>query len=325
MQTVSTRGDDDDIENPYPKFFMFITIYSLSMLANLLAILMLFFVAGFASHFSMVIRGRSHIQSLLERIKTMRMVAYYQGTVYVTTKVYPLPPADKSVHSSYYTSREGIRALLNGPMVYLLAVLLLDNFYAPFRSISLYFGGNNRPPRFITTRLRYNIAREILLISGILWIYMRGLGYPNSLIAQATVQNCFLRVPSATELHFPVLFIIAYIAGIHFIQNAKYILTPTKGSRVSATLFVALVSSFAIFYFIVSAFPEISRLLGVRHVPSLVSRNAAAACSLWALLVLATVPEALICVFFCHPKLGADWKRSSRWHNALVLLDLYSY
>ncbi|KAF9475092.1 hypothetical protein BDN70DRAFT_884152 [Pholiota conissans] len=296
-QAISTHYNAKSIDKEYPKSFVLISIFS--GLTRLLALPLLFFVAGFASHHSMVVHERSPAQFVIRRAsKTALLVSLYQGLVYATKSVYPIPrPA-----------REGMEALLNGPTLYILSLFLLDSIYALFRTINLFISGSNAPAHFLTTKLRFDVVKSILVILVMFWVYACGLGY---IPLMGPTHEHFPYINSSTELHFLILFLVAYAAGIHFLNYAKYITNIESIISPLRTLSYSFIYSLAMLCYLIYAFPTLSTFLDVRKHPSLpfVDPDAAGAYTMWVMTVLLTVVEALIRAVFTHPMLKVDHGR----------------
>ncbi|KAF9473828.1 hypothetical protein BDN70DRAFT_885499 [Pholiota conissans] len=175
----------------------------------------------------MVMHARSPLQFVVRRTwKTVLAVLFYQGTARLVMLIRPLPPIDTASTTPYYATREGIQAVLNGPTFYVVAVLALDYTYAFFRSINLFIAGD-KPTPLIRSKERYLLIKFTLFIGLECWIGITGCGLYALFPRVSTIVEPWIHASNAAELHFPFLFIIAYMGGVHFVHYYKYILERT--------------------------------------------------------------------------------------------------
>jgi hypothetical protein len=195
VQAVSTHRQAAEIHETWPKAFVFINVFV--GMTRLLAVPLLFFVAGFSSQFTMVIHGRSPLQFARRRTwKTALTVIFYQGFAYLAKLVHPLPPIDTAAATPYYASREGVLAILNGPTAYVLAVLVLDYIYAVFRTANVFISSPKKPTYFITTKMRYEVTKFLFIVVEF-WVFAYGNGLARKISPPAPQRNTGCTLPTA--------------------------------------------------------------------------------------------------------------------------------
>ncbi|KAF9482978.1 hypothetical protein BDN70DRAFT_874394 [Pholiota conissans] len=290
-------------------------------LSKILAVPLLFFVAGFTAHFTMTVHEIPPFDFLVVRTwKTVLLVALYQGTSYLAVRRWSLFWRAKMSTwiGPYYDVREGMEALLNGTTTYVLATLVMDYLYAILRSKRVFAFGENNPNHFITTKYRYEIAKGILFSSVSLWVYACGSGYAEPFLPQNSTLEELLYACNSAELHFPILFLVAYFAGTQFLHYRKFIVDADHSSHFSPsplrTLLLSLAFSVCGLWYFCYTFPEGDAFLDVRLRPFLQfhDHDTAAAYAIWVLVILSTIPEALLKVCLTHPRFTGDWGVFSR-------------
>jgi hypothetical protein len=132
---------------------------------RLLAVPLLFSVAGFSSQFAMVMHGRSPSRFALRRTcKSALTIVFNQAFAYLAKLARPLPPAVTAATTPYYAScDDDILAVLNGPTSYILVVFALDYMYAVFCEVNMFTSSSDKPSNFITTKARYRIAKLLFI------------------------------------------------------------------------------------------------------------------------------------------------------------------
>ncbi|KAF9473817.1 hypothetical protein BDN70DRAFT_885491 [Pholiota conissans] len=335
IQAVTSHKNPQQVHETDSKTFIIITLFS--VFVRLLAVPMLFFVAGFTSHFSMVMHARSPIQFVVRRTwKTALAVLFYQGTARLAMLIIPLPSVDTASTTPYYATREGIQAVLNGPTFYVVAVLALDYIYALFRSINLFIAGDDKPTPLIRWKGRYLLVKYTLFIGMECWIGITGCGLYALFPRVSAVVEPWIHASNAAELHFPFLFIIAYMGGVHFVHYYKYILERTPRSKDSkcpsrfsptSVFFIRVTLSTLVLTLLLSKYRFASTLMtffDVRLRPALAfsDRFATPSYILWALYVVSVLPEATIALFFTSRTLAGDWGNFSRYAHAQVYVQM---
>ncbi|KAF9479649.1 hypothetical protein BDN70DRAFT_878521 [Pholiota conissans] len=337
IQAVTSHKNPQQVHETDSKTFVIITFFS--VFVRLLAVPMLFFVAGFTSHFSMVMHARSPFQFVVRRTwKTALAVLFYQGTARLVMLISPQPPIDTASTTPYYATREGIQAVLNGPTFYVVAVLALDYIYALFRSINLFIAGDDKPTPLIRSKGLYQLTKFTLFMGLTCWIVSTGCGLYALFPRVSAVLEPWIYTANAVELHFPFLFIIAYMGGVHFVHYYKYILdsapkVKSKDSKFPAhfaapsiflirvalsTFILALVFSKYAFAHIVEPFFDVR----LRPALNFSDRTVTPSYTLWTLYVLSVLPEATITLFFTSRVLAGDWGNFSRYAHAQVYVQM---
>ncbi|KAF9473106.1 hypothetical protein BDN70DRAFT_937683 [Pholiota conissans] len=292
----------------YPCLSVLIIMFS--AYSRNLAVPLLVFVAGFASHISMAVHETSPAEFALRRTwKTAAQVLLYRVIVYVTKQTYPQSSPEDN--RGYYASRQGIDTLLNGPTFYLLGILFLDFVYATLRSVAHTRSGARRFAHYVTSKARYDMTRLFLFLFVSLWSYIVGAGYLKLRIPAGSFQERFLYATGATEPHFPFLHIVAYIAGVQFLHCAKYLqLPPSSSFTPGIRLFWGLGYSTLVLVWLIRTSPSAVLFLNLRARPALALRDAGTArvYTSWIMTMLSTaeVPQALVRFVFTHPLFGTD-------------------
>lgn len=329
IRAVSTHPQADRLHETNPKAFAFIILFS--AMARLLAVPMLFFVAGFTAQFGMVMRGRSPLRFMFRRMwKTALTVFFYQACAYFAKNGRQFPPFDTPHTTPYYASKEGIDALLNGPTAYVLSVFILDCIYSLFRSINLHMAGTGQPTHLITSKTRYEVAKFSLFVFIEFWVILLGSGSSRQIIPEGSVFERWMYTVNATELYSPFLYVIAYIAGVHFVHYYKYILSTTsKESAFSPlTIFLTRVAiasiNLPILCYGASFSKSMLKFYDPRERPSLVFSESLASpmYGIWVLYALMVIPEATINLFFNSPALIVAWDKFSRHAHLQVYTQM---
>ncbi|KAF8173656.1 hypothetical protein BJ912DRAFT_991819 [Pholiota molesta] len=326
IQAVSTHRQAAQVHETWPKSFIFINLFV--GMTRLLAVPLLFFVAGFSSQFTMVMHGRSPIRFVLRRTwKTAITVVFYQAFVYLAKLVHPLPPAETAATAPYYASREGVLALLNGPTAYVLAVLALDYIYAFFRTVNLLTSSPNKPTYFITTNIRFAIVKLLFIVVEF-WVFIYGNGLARKIFPTGSAAEHWLYAVNSADLHFPLLYLIAYTAGVHFVHYYKFILANTQGLSFfspATGLVIRLGFTTTLLYGSYRAAPDsIAPFFDVRQRPALVFPQPAVSAfyATWVVYTLMLVPEAVIGVFLTSRALAMDWGSFSRTAHLQVYVQM---
>ncbi|KAF8186721.1 hypothetical protein BJ912DRAFT_970548 [Pholiota molesta] len=325
VQAVSTHRQAAEIHETWPKAFVFINVFV--GMTRLLAVPLLFFVAGFSSQFTMVIHGRSTTQFVLRRTwKTALTIIFYQGFAYLAKLVHPLPPIATAATTPYYASREGVLAILNGPTAYVLAVLVLDYIYAVFRTANVFISSPKKPTYIITTKMRYEVTKFLFIVVEF-WVFAYGNGLARKIFPAGSAAEHWLYAVNSADLHFPLLYLIAYTAGVHFVHYYKFILAKQDTSRFSpaTTLLTRIAFTATLLYGSCRAAPVgIAPLFDVRQRPALVfpQPGVSALYAMWVVYTLMLVPEAVITVFLTSPALAMDWGSFSRTAHLQVYVQM---
>ncbi|KAF8186706.1 hypothetical protein BJ912DRAFT_970504 [Pholiota molesta] len=143
---------------------------------------------------------------------------------------------------------------------------------------------------------------------------------------------------NSAELHFPLLYLGAYIAGVKFITYFKFLLATTlkhKSIWLSAgfSIFVRVLFSVVGLHLIYRNYPEtLAPFLDVRLKPALTLVPAGTGelleegtlvmyCA-WAGYTLLAVPEGIIIAFWCIQALGRPWGKFARYAHLQVYVSL---
>lgn len=222
--------------------------------------------------------------------------------------------------------------MLNGPTAYALSIFAFDFIYFCVHVIIRLTSSSDEPQRpnhFINSAQRYNIMKYVLGIGVELWVifFSTFIAYrPRSL---SRIQG-WLYAANGAELHFPLLYIGAYIAGIQFISYYKFLLgiapnsVRVTGRKAGITLVVRVLISFIFLYLTYTNYPQtMPPFLDIRNKPSLTlipagmkrapEEGAQFLYTVWVGYTLLVVPDAVIAAFFSIPSLAKNWGQFSRY------------
>ncbi|KJA18227.1 hypothetical protein HYPSUDRAFT_45562 [Hypholoma sublateritium FD-334 SS-4] len=322
---LSSHPNAFQLEKTAPKTFAAATI--LIGIGRMALVPLLFFLSGFSNKLALMLHLKSYAHFFARKIsRAVLSVLALQGMVMLSKHIYSEVPTTEGTQVPYYATQEGRLSLLNGPTYYILAVFTLDCIHFVFHILNFVIFGAARHRRFITTLLRYHIARIGMLAGLEFWIIFcaRGIGL-NRLPAH--VQKWIYATNSA-ELHSPFSYIAAYLAGIYFITYHKFILYRFKAIcataltvRLSVSIFLLTTLYFYSPHIIPPHFNLLARpsltLVGIEG-----SNWTYYLYIMWAVVLLIDLPEPLIAFFFFNPSLRAPWGRSSRYAYIQIYVQL---
>ena len=322
---ISSHPNAFQLEKTSPKTYAAATIFVGT--GRMVLVPLLFFLSGFSNHFALSLHLKSYAHFFARKTsRAVLSVLALQGMVRLSKHIYSEVPTVEGSQVPYYATQEGRDALLNGPTFYILAVFALDCIHFICHILNFIVFGDARHRRFITTLTRYHIARVITLFILEFWIIFcaRGIGL-NRLPEH--VQKWIYSTNSA-QLHSPIVYVVAYMAGIYFVTYYKFILGRYKAIRTVA-LVVRLLNSTLLLTILYVYSPNIIRphfSLLVRPPLTIsgidTSNWAYYLYIMWAVLLLMDLPEPLIASFFFNPSLRAPWTRFSRYAYIQIYVQL---
>ncbi|KAF8956214.1 hypothetical protein BDZ97DRAFT_1763966 [Flammula alnicola] len=318
LETVSDSPNPFQLDETSPRSLTFLMLFE--AINRNIVVAMLFFISGFASKFSMSIRSATPLHFLFKKTwKTGLALIGYHVSTFVTEYLYgPWPEMGSSdTKMPYYSLQQGKKALLQGPSFYIMALLALDYIYAICRTMNILIYQENCNKHFISTTLRYRVAKYTLFISVEGWMifFAAGLIRPSERVKE------WLYITNSAELHFPVLYLISYVAGIQFISYYKFLLGEAPKRFSVITLVTRILIYSGVMYAIYRHFPQtLHRYLDLRTQPPLAFTDAGIHASdsapsfygAWSAVVLMLFPSSLISAFYTTRALSKDWGIISR-------------
>lgn len=322
---LSSHPNAFQLEKTAPKTFAAATI--LIGIGRMALVPLLFFLSGFSNHFALTLHLKSYAHFFAWKTsRVLLSVLALQGMVSLSKHIYSEVPTVEGTQVPYYATQEGRDALLNGPTFYIIAVFAFDCIHFVFHILNFIIFGDARHRRFISTSARYQIARVGMLFFLEFWIIFcaRGVGL-NRLPEH--VQK-WIYASNSAELHSPLSYIAAYLAGIYFVTYYKFILARFKAIRTIALtvrLGMSIILLTTLYFYSPDIIPRHFNLL-VRPSLTLVGIEASNwtyyIYIMWAVILLIDLPEPLIASFFFNPSLRAPWGRSSRCAYIQIYVQL---
>jgi hypothetical protein len=329
IQAVSTHPDAANLHETSPKMLASVNLFV--GMTRLLAVPLLFFISGFSSQFAMKARDGTPVHFVIRKTwKTALTVALFQGAAHLSRRIHPLPLSEAGATVPYYATREGIDALLNGPTAYVLAILAFDYIYAISRFIFLVLYGDTGSTHFINTAKRYKIVKYTLFLSVEVYVMTFSMAVSRLPHLLSPSITRWMYALNSAELHFPLLYICAYFAGLKFIWYYKVLLAaiprgrhPGRGLSAGVALFVRVSISFLGLYLMYRNYPRsMPAFLDVRTKPALSLVPAGVRevpeqginllYGVWVGYSLLVVPEALITGFWSIRALAFPWGKFAR-------------
>ncbi|KAF8173659.1 hypothetical protein BJ912DRAFT_1078171 [Pholiota molesta] len=329
LRAVSTHPDAGNLHETAPKTLASVNLFV--GMTRLLVVPLLFFISGFSSQFAMKARDGTPVHFVIRKTwKTALTVALFQGAAHLSRRIHPLPLSEAGATVPYYATREGTDALLNGPTAYVLAILTFDYIYAISRVIVLVFYGDTESTHFINTAKRYKIMKYTLFLS--IEVYVMTFSMVVSRLPHLLSPSItrWMYALNSAELHFPLLYICAYFAGLKFIWYYKVLLAaiprgrhPGRGLSAGVALFVRVSISFLGLYLMHHNYPRsMPAFLDVRTKPALSlvppgvrevpEQGINLLYGVWVGYSLLVVPEALITAFWSIRALAFPWGKFAR-------------
>ncbi|KAF8889445.1 hypothetical protein CPB84DRAFT_1785593 [Gymnopilus junonius] len=323
LETVAHIPDYSD--EKYPRQSLFLTLFVTLTRHNVVGLL--FFVSGLSSVFSMTVHKRHYIPLFFALVKIWQTTIYVAGYYYamqLLQRIYGPWSEEDGKQVSFFAQQQGNTWILSGPMAYILLLLVFDLTYAVARTINLRFKVYKR---FVTNKVRYNVAKYTALVVLQFWISFVSIG----LLRPPTALVPYLAVFNPTSL-FPIQYILAYMAGLHFASIYKLLLTETAPRfsilGVSVRLFLASSTLFSLYRHFPAAMYELSNLTAAPRYaissPNVFdNRYSATFYGYWSTLFFFLLSQSIIQLFFTNTYLKKDWGIVSRASFILPFIHMF--
>lgn len=310
----------------YPKQSLFLTLFVTLTRHNVVGLL--FFVSGLSSVYSMVVHKRGRTPLLFAFAKAFQTAIYVAGYYYamqILQRVYGPWPQDDGKVVSFFALRQGSSWVLTGPIAYVFLLLVFDLTYVIARSINMRYQVYTR---FVTTKVRYNVAKYTALAVLQFWTTFVATG----VLRPPTVIVSYLSILNPIS-PFPVQYLLAYLAGLHFVSIYKFLLveTPPRFSIIVVSVRLFLVSStlFAMYRRFSVPMHELSNLTAApRYTISnpngpFFDPYPGLFYGAWSTLSFFILPVSVIQLFFTNTYLKKDWGVISKVAFSLPFIHMF--
>ncbi|KAF9473827.1 hypothetical protein BDN70DRAFT_885498 [Pholiota conissans] len=339
---VSTHSHALQLHELAPMTLALVNIFT--GMTRLLVVPFLFFLSGFSSQFGMAAHdGGSPIFFILRRVKKLgiALIGYF-GAKWVWGYLHPFigrSTVDGEV-VPYYASKEGVEALLLGPIAYVLTILALDFIYAVIRCvlIATVEWESRRTSHFINSVMRFKVLKYCVGLFVEIWVFvLSGIAARHPPSPSFGIVRWMYATNSA-ELHFPVLYLAAYISGIQFVSYYKFLLAPqnprvSQAAQARATLIARPLISVSALCLMYYNYPKtIAVFLDIRRRPTLTlmpeglrklpEEGAEFVYAVWLTYVIIVVPEALLAPFWTLPSFAKSWGNFSKHAHLQVYIGM---
>ena len=200
----------EDVEAEYPKQFVILSF--LSGVYRTISVSLFFYVSGQASWICLVVQASSTRQFLIKKIWRTLWFSLSCYAIFLSTQyVYgPWPTELTSSGMSYYATQAGKKLMLQGPIYYVITLLLLDFCFILFRYVHRRYYRVSFIERLIGTETRFKTMDWILivfLISYLMFVLSGIITFP------ARLSSFLTYVP--VDAQFPFTYILAYTAAVN--------------------------------------------------------------------------------------------------------------
>ncbi|PPQ95699.1 hypothetical protein CVT26_008383 [Gymnopilus dilepis] len=323
LETVAYVPDFSDAK--YPRQALFLTLFV--TLTRHTVVGLLFFVSGLASAYSMVVNRRKFIPLVFLFSKACQTTGFVIACRYAMRgllRIYGPWPEDDGQARSFFATKDGNSWLLLGPVAYVLLLFAFDSIYTIGRTINLKFKVYNR---FITSKTRYKVAQYTALVVLQLWItfVVTGIFRPPAFLLP------YLSIYHAMP-HFPVQYLMAYLAGVHYVSFHKYLLTETPPRYSPLVLSIRIFIYSALLFAMYRRWPVHLHDLSSLTTPpkyavyaSLAEpfKNPGIYYGAWSVTTFFVISPTVIQLFFTNKHLRKDWGIISRVTFLQPLIHMY--
>jgi hypothetical protein len=275
---------------------------------------MLYFISGFASRISITLNSPNSLFFLAK--KAGKAAIAIVACQFITGAIRYLYGPWLEATGSFYSSFGGKAALMNGPMYYIVLLLILDTTFAILRFLNHCTGMFSR--KIITSATRYIIAKHTLLAIVEIWTVLFALGC----ITVPSRITALLSAVDATPPFFPVQYIVSYFIGIHFMEVWRFMLFEVQPELHVPMFIVRTITSIGTLYALLHYYPEgMQRFFSITTAqtmtfPSLFPTSNSVLNPftiplylyiLWSIATYFILPTSMVALFFTSKTLNRDW------------------
>jgi len=280
---------------------------------------MLYFVSGFASRISITINSPNSLFFLAKKTgkAAIAILACHSISQAIRYLYGPWPEAT----GSFYSTIGGKEALMNGPMYYIVLLLMLDTAFAIFRFLNFCTGIFSH--KIIASATQYIIARHTLLAVVELWTVLFALG---CITIPSRITTLFSAV-DGTPPFFPIQYIASYFTGIHFLRVWRFMVFEVQPDLHRPVFILRTITSIGSLYAMLHYYPDgMQRFFSTTTAqtitfPSLFPTSNSVLNDftiplylyiLWSIATYFILPTSAVALFFTGKTLRKDWGLFSR-------------